>query len=186
MRFNLDDHGCPKKLMKCGTIKRLLHEADKGERRKQRQPLPHYLTLTSADERHQIDLGAGYSLVRLLSPAAFDVEGAEMAHCIGRGSYDEDLLVGGHEFYSVRHEDGGRRATIQIVPKEIDGQVYGQIRQFVGFANEVPEPHIVDLVNGVMTDYAGSRSRGRRAKSRPTPISARHSSEDLRYDELRE
>ncbi|CAN7332316.1 hypothetical protein [Neorhizobium tomejilense] len=149
---DLDDHGRPKKLMKCGTIKRLLHEADKAECRLQRQPMPHYLTLTSADERHEMGLGAGYSLVRLLSPAAFDVEGAEMGHCIGRGSYDEDLLVGGHEFYSVRDEDGRRRATIQIVPKEIDGSVYGQLRQFVGHANEIPEPHIVDLVNGVMTD----------------------------------
>ncbi|MBD8663047.1 hypothetical protein IFT59_07245 [Rhizobium sp. CFBP 8752] len=149
---DLDDEGRPKKLMKCGSMSRLLHEADKAERPLQRNPLPHFMTLTSADERHVIDLGAGYSLVRLLSLDAFDVEGAEMSHCIGRGSYDEYLLVGGHEFYSVRDEDAARRATLQIVPKLIDDRMYGQIRQFVGFANEPPEAHVAALVAGVMSD----------------------------------
>lgn len=144
-----DDQHRPLKLMKCGTLERLVHEADKAEARLHQQS-PHFLSLTSKDERYVADLGAGYTLVQLLSPAALDHESHRMRHCIGYGAYDEDLLADTARYFSVRDEDGFPRATLEIVPKDVNGSQYGQIKQFQGRRNSRPDDHVVDLVHGVM------------------------------------
>lgn len=147
---NVDALGRPKKLLKAGDLKVLVHEADKAEARLHQRD-PHYLSLTSKDEVFVAQLGAGYTLVRLLSPEALDLESDRMRHCIGHGSYDEDLAHGSSAFYSVRDENGMPRATLEIVPREVDCTMYGQIRQFRGRRNANPEAHLVDLVGGIKT-----------------------------------
>jgi hypothetical protein len=145
---NVDELGRPKKLLKAGDLKVLVHEADKAEARLHQRD-PHYRSMTSKDETFVVELGAGYTLVRLLSPDALDLESDRMRHCIGHGSYDEDLAHGSSAFYSVRDEDGMPRATLEIVPREVDGTMYGHIRQFRGRRNANPEAHVVDLVGGI-------------------------------------
>lgn len=145
-----DDQHRPLKLMKCGTLERLVHEADKAENRLH-QRHPHFLALSSKDESWELDLGAGYSLVRLLTTNALDFEGARMRHCIGHGSYDKDLHEG-EEFYSIRDPDNRPRATLQIVPRVVDGQTLGRVRQCQGPRNTTPHAHVLDLVAGAMSD----------------------------------
>ncbi len=147
---NLDNLGRPKKLMKSGDLAGLVHEADKAMNHHQQQS-PHFLSLSSKDERYERDLGAGYTLVRMLSPDALDVESDRMHHCLGHGSYDEDLTFGTSAFYSVRDQDGAPRATLEIVGREVDGNLYGHIKQFRGRRNADPEAHVVDLVGGIKT-----------------------------------
>lgn len=145
---NVDDLGRPKKLLKAGCLKVLVHEADKAEARLHQRD-PHFLSLTSEDERHVCALGAGYTLVQLLSPDALDQEGSRMRHCIGHGSYDEDLLANTARFFSVRDQDGMPKATLEIVPWDVDGIQYGKIRQFRARRNADPDVHIVDLISGI-------------------------------------
>ena len=145
-----DDQHRPLKLMKCGSLERLVHEAEKAEARLHQRD-PHFLSLTSKDEVFVADLGAGYTLVRLLSPDALDMESDRMRHCIGHGSYDEDLAFGTSAFYSVRDQEGAPRATLEIVGREVDGNLYGHIKQFRGRRNADPEAHVVDLVGGIKT-----------------------------------
>lgn len=153
---NVDDLGRPKKLMKCATMEALSQEADKlmarrpnsGPRRPSREVL-----LGPEDEVFVRELGAGYTLVRLLSSAALDVEGMRMRHCIGNGGYDwrlEDRH--GYSYFSIRDEHGQPRATIETATRLIDEITYGQIRQFQGPRNEPPEAHVVDLVIGAMAE----------------------------------
>ncbi|KQS84841.1 PcfJ domain-containing protein [Rhizobium sp. Leaf383] len=148
-----DDQQRPVKLMKAGSLERLVHEADKAEARL-RSGLPHYLSLSANDERYERELGAGYTLVRLLTRDALDVESERMRHCIGNGAYDENLSDGGHLYYSVRDEHGQPKATLEIVAKLIDGLTYGEVRQFQGRANRTPDRHVVDLVDGIMTEMS--------------------------------
>lgn len=166
-----DDLGRPLKLMKCGSLERLVHEANKAESRLHQKGLPHFMALTSHDEVFVTDLGAGYTLVQLLSPDALDVESDRMRHCIGHGAYDENLILGGFRYYSVRDEYGAARATLEIVPRVVDGVVYGQLKQFRGRRNAAPEPHVADLIAGVMD--------GMRWIEKPQTKSAVATDEDL-------
>lgn len=163
-----DDQHRPLKLMKCGTLERLVHEADKAEARLHQQS-PHFLSLTASDERYVADLGAGYTLVRLLSPDALDLESDRMRHCLGHGAYDEALEFGAAKFFSVRDEHGVPRATLEIVPREIDGQIYGQVRQFRGRRNADPEAHVADLVTGVMSSMRWIETPKTKDRAAPLP-----------------
>ncbi len=131
---NVDANGHPKKLMKCGSLDRLVHEATKGLRQRNLREI----ILGPEDEAFVCDLGAGHTLVQLFSPAALRKEGLLMHHCVGQGAYDDLLGDPDVGFFSVRTENGKPLATL-----EIRG---GYIRQFRGPTNIEPSDAVKDLV----------------------------------------
>lgn len=133
---NVDDNGFPKKLIKCGSLKRLVHEATKGLRQRNVQDI----ILGPEDETFVYDLGAGHTLVQLLSRAALRKEGLRMRHCIGSGGYDALLDDPGTGMYSVRNQNGKPKATLELRD--------GFVRQFRGPANAEPSTAVKDLVAG--------------------------------------
>ncbi len=134
---NLDGQGYPKKLMKAGSLARLVHEADKGLRARKASDV----VLGPEDEQFVADLGAGHALVELLSPLGLRKEGSIMRHCIGHGGYDWQLAEADRHIYSVRDPDGAPLATL-----EVHGSA---VRQFRTARNEDPTPAVIDLVSGV-------------------------------------
>jgi hypothetical protein len=86
----LDTEGRPLKLMKCGTIERLTHEADRAMKRWNSKPI----TEPSVGTEHVFDCGEGYSIFKLVTPEALDVESGVMGHCVGNGAYDSALKNG--------------------------------------------------------------------------------------------
>ncbi|WP_234882490.1 PcfJ domain-containing protein [Agrobacterium pusense] len=131
---NLGSGGHPKKLLKCGSIERLFHEARKGLPVRKASDV----ALGPEDEVFVADLGAGHTLVELLSPMALRKEGSRMGHCIGHGSYDWQLAETDRHLYSVRDPDGAPLATL-----EVHGSV---VRQFRGAQNGHPPPAIIYLL----------------------------------------
>src|SRR5690606_8166254 len=107
----VDARGRPLKLMKCGDIDRLLHEADKAMR-KRLQGL--YGKVGEGDEVTVAELAGGYSVVRLMTARALDVESRRMAHCVGLGAYDEALERGTIEIYSLRNGKDQPLITIEV------------------------------------------------------------------------
>jgi hypothetical protein len=148
---NVDNNGLPKKLMKCQSVEALYNESVKCMRGRQPQRKSER-DLTTDDERHVADLGAGYTVVELLSPEALDVESTRMRHCIGNGSYDRKLSHPGFYYFSIRDENGCPQATVELTPKLIDNQFTSVIRQFQGSRNTAPEPFLVEMFNTVVDD----------------------------------
>lgn len=138
---NVDADGNPKKLMKCASLDRLVHEATKGLRQRNLKEI----VLGPEDEAFVIGLGAGHTLVQLFSRSALRAEGMRMHHCIGRGSYDELLGDPNVGFFSIRTENGKPIATIEIRD--------GYIRQFRGPANSEPTDAMKDLVAGAAAAF---------------------------------
>ncbi|QND41846.1 hypothetical protein HB770_04195 [Rhizobium leguminosarum bv. viciae] len=136
---NVDEQGYPKKLMKCGSLDRLVHEASKGLRYRNAR-LARDVVLGPTDEYFIHDLGAGHTLVQLRSRAALRKEGTLLRHCIGQGSYDDFLDDHDVVLASVRDPDGDPLATL-----EVRG---GYIRQFRARANAEPSGALKDLVAG--------------------------------------
>jgi hypothetical protein len=95
------------------------------------------------DEETIADLGGGYTLVRMLTPEALDLESHRMHHCLGHGSYDGRLKSGWDRYLSVR--DGKRRpaATIEL-RRESSGR--WSMRQVAGKRNERPERAVMDVI----------------------------------------
>lgn len=148
---NVDEKNRPKKLMKCRTVQALYDESQKCMRGRQ-SPKKSAKHLTEADERHVVDLGAGYTVVELLTPDALDVESTRMRHCIGHGNYDRKLGHPGFHFFSVRDAEGQPCATVELTPKLVDGVPTSVVRQFQGQRNAAPEPHLVEMFNAVLDD----------------------------------
>lgn len=148
----VDNKGCPKKLMKCGSLERLVFEATKGLRERNVK-LAREVVLGLEDERFVADLGAGHTLVRLSSRAALRKEGLLMQHCIGQGGYDELLDDPNFKFLSVRDPDGKPLATL-----EIRG---GFIRQFRAAGNADPSDAVKDLVAGAADAFGWQDWRNR-------------------------
>ncbi len=133
----VDEHGRPKKLMKCGSLDRLLHEADKAMAR------AHSLVPNSERAREEV-VGTyeGYEVVLLQSPEALDVEGRRMGHCIGHGSYDQRLSDPGLKYASIR-KNGVPVATVEAV-QHTDGHWY--IRQAYGPRNRHVDAEVMDFM----------------------------------------
>lgn len=149
---SVDEHGRAKKLMKCHTMEALFDECQKCiARLPSPVTLPADHELGADDERVIMELAEGYTIVELLTPAALDVESVRMRHCIGHGGYDAKLTDRyGYHLYSVRGNDGHPVATIETTNRTIDGQLYHQVRQFVGPRNAIPEYNVVAAVNAAM------------------------------------
>ncbi|AWM24084.1 hypothetical protein AOX55_0000807 [Sinorhizobium fredii CCBAU 25509] len=149
---NVDAQGYPKKIMKCGSLQRLVREATKGLRQRNLREI----LLGPEDEHFALDLGAGHTLVRLTSRAALRAEGLRMRHCIGQGGYDELLDDPDVQFFSVRNGDGKPLATLEIRDTFV--------RQFRGPANSEPTEAVKDLVAGAAAAF-GWRDWSERPRS---------------------
>ena len=108
---NVDELGRPKKLMKFSTLADILKEVDKAMARKNASQAK---ALSTSDERHVADLADGYKVVRLMTPAALDLESRRMHHCVGHGSYDRGVIDGTTEIYSVRKPNGMPVVTLEV------------------------------------------------------------------------
>ncbi len=142
---HVDEHGRPKKLMKCGSLDRLLHEANKAMHRAN-SLVP---TLDRAREEY-VGTYDGYEVVMLLSPEALDIEGREMGHCIGQGAYDKLLSDPTVRYASIR-KDGVPVATVEAV-QHVDGHWY--VRQASGPRNRP----VGDEITGFITHHLHLRT----------------------------
>lgn len=147
---NRDSRGRPKKLMKCGSVEQLVHEADKWMRREPTAVVAQR-ALGPDDIRWEADLGNGFHLVRLLSPEALDAETMVLRHCIGRGSYDANLERDGYEYLSVRDSEGVPVATLEVV--------HGLLIQCRGHRNATPSSEVLAVVDGYMYARADAEDR---------------------------
>lgn len=132
---HVDEHGRPRKLMKCGSILALFNEAEKQLRivaQRQAAQVDTQFALTSTDIKWIASIGDDLHIVQLLSAAALDEESARMGHCIGLGGYD-DRVEGDQRrwsYWSVRNSDGYPLATLEV--RE------GVVRQLSGRGNRAP------------------------------------------------
>ena len=133
---NVDGQGRTKKLMKFGSVDAIVKEADKAML-KSAQKLRN-VKLADGDEELVEMLADGYYVVRLLTPEALDRESAQMQHCIGNGGYDDYLLDGTHEYYSLRDPSGRPHVTV-----EVSG---GSAVQLQGKQNATPARKYLDLL----------------------------------------
>ncbi|GAA2884529.1 hypothetical protein GCM10010837_42910 [Aminobacter niigataensis] len=108
---HVDDQGRPRKLMKCGSIAQLSHEADKAMRMRLQGKS---FMVDAGDEITLASLTEGFVVMRLLSSRALDLESQRMQHCIGHGAYDEALSNGTTEIYSLRDKTGRPHVTIEV------------------------------------------------------------------------
>ncbi|MDQ0318986.1 hypothetical protein QO002_001124 [Pararhizobium capsulatum DSM 1112] len=135
---NLGPDGYPKKIMKCGSLQRLVHEANKGFQARKVADV----ALGPDDEALVADLGASHILVELLSPLALRKEGSGMRHFIGHGGYDWLLGKADRHVYSVRDPDGAPLATLEVHDRVV--------RQFRAELNEHPSAAVIDLVSSIV------------------------------------
>lgn len=138
---NVDELGRPKKLMKFGTLDDILREVDKAMARRNAQQAK---ALSVADERHIADLADGYKVVRLMTPAALDLESRRMHHCVGHGSYDRGVLDGSTEIYSLRKPNGMPVVTIEIALDRDDDDAI--IEQVEGAHNSGLDPEHIAIL----------------------------------------
>ncbi|MGO4558281.1 PcfJ domain-containing protein [Mesorhizobium sp. 2RAF21] len=137
---NLDERGRPKKLLKCSSYEDLVREADKSMDRKNAQAVR---ALGPEDEQHIADLGNGYTLVRMFTPEALDIESRRMSHCVGHGSYDKKLTTDWFRYLSVR--DAKRRPTATIELRQ-EPNARWSISQCYGKRNARPDREVMDIL----------------------------------------
>lgn len=121
----LDADGRPLKLMKCGTIERLTHEADRAMKRWNSRPA----VAPSEGAELIFDCGEGYRVYKLVTTAALDAESGMMGHCVGNGGYDAAIENGELEIYSLRDGAGKSHVTIEVETRR------WRITQMMGRAN---------------------------------------------------
>lgn len=129
-----DDKGRPKKIMKCGSIQALAHEAEKMNQKRNASGGLKRKPLGSGDVQCIADLDGGLYLHRLLSARALDVESRIMDHCVGDGDYDEALRDPHHLILSIRDSSGNQLATAEVAN--------GVVEQVVGPSNMSPPRYV--------------------------------------------
>lgn len=99
----------------------------------------------------------GMEIVQLTTPEALDYESEYMGHCVGKGSYDEDVKKGTVKIYSLRDADSMPHATFEVrtnnkTPKDT-------IYQCKGKGNKAPVeryvPYIQEFVKAKDFDILG-------------------------------
>ena len=66
-----------------------------------------------------MNLGNGFSVVRLLTAESLDKESDYMGHCVGKGGYDRGIISGSIRIYSIRDAKGEPHATIEVKNSDI-------------------------------------------------------------------
>lgn len=129
---NVDEKGRPRKLMKFGSVDQILKEADKAMLRANQRTGK--AAIKEGDEEIVAELADGYTLVRMMTPAALDRESRTMQHCIGNGGYDDELGKEWARFLSLRDASGNPHVTMDISVNE--DRLH--INQIKGKQNAVP------------------------------------------------
>lgn len=136
----VDDKGRPRKLLKFGSVAQIVREADKAmEKANQRTGK---VSLVEGEEIVIAELEDGYTLVRMLTPAALDRESKAMQHCIGHGSYDEHLNDSKLLYLSLRDPFGKPHVTMEIQDHGSKMHIY----QLNGKQNDVPRGKYLALL----------------------------------------
>ncbi|MBZ5762408.1 PcfJ domain-containing protein [Rhizobium sp. VS19-DR104.2] len=133
---NVDDRGRPRKLLKFNSVDGVVAEADKAMSKSSLRRSK--AELGEDDETTDAKLSDGFSLVRLLTPAALHRESARMRHCIGDGAYDAHLTDERYRYLSLRDDSGKVHPTLEIWD--------GRVTQFHGKQNSRPLPLHVEKV----------------------------------------
>jgi len=71
------------------------------------------------DVKSVMELGDGFTAVRLFTEYALDEESKYMRHCVGDGDYDKDVENGRIQIYSIRDKEGMPHATIEVKDNKI-------------------------------------------------------------------
>lgn len=129
---NVDEKGRPRKLMKFGDVDQILKEADKAMLKANQRAGK--AALMEGDEEIVAELADGYTLVRMLTPAALDRESKLMQHCIGNGAYDGELTKEWVRYLSLRDPAGNPHVTMDTT--DLKEQMF--INQIKGKQNAVP------------------------------------------------
>jgi hypothetical protein len=108
----VDTEGRPLKLMKFGTVEQIVDEANKAMAKRRGDAAS--LKPAAGGTKPVYDAGDGWTLVRLLTPEALDIEGREMGHCVGQGAYDYGLSTNFTGIYSLRDPIGKSHVTLEI------------------------------------------------------------------------
>lgn len=95
--------------------------------KKQLRPVLNLVENADKGTQSVFEFGDGMAIRRLLTAEALDFESDYMGHCVGRGSYDTDVLNGRIEIYSLRDRYCNPHATIKIKN--------GKLRQCKGRGN---------------------------------------------------
>lgn len=82
----------------------------------------------------------GSRIVQLLTTDALHIEGAGMGHCVGGGSYDEELATGRKKFYSLRDAQNKPHVTFEV---KVEG---GELLQCKGKENAPPVQKYIPMV----------------------------------------
>lgn len=61
-----------------------------------------------------MDLGDGFTAVKLVTAEALDAESDKMGHCVGQGGYDRAMMSGAIQIYSIRDARGEPHVTFEI------------------------------------------------------------------------
>ena len=150
---NVNEDGWPKKLLKSPDLRGLVKEADKAMLRANGKH-----SRKSLDDGHEVveyECQDGWTIVRMLTPEALDLESALMQHCVGDGAYDRILSAGGGEhfegLFSLRDRAGKPHATIEVRN--------GLLSQVQGKQNMAPIPkyipHIVGFIRARKIAFEG-------------------------------
>lgn len=134
----LNEHGIPRKIAKFGTVRQILDEADKAMLRMSSSMSKE---VNVDGETVVMELVDGYSLVRMVSEMALDVESISMGHCIGHGNYDRFVADPslGRQYLSLRDRVGRPHVTIELDARE-------GIIQIQGKQNKQPLRRYLDLL----------------------------------------
>ncbi|MCS4090235.1 PcfJ domain-containing protein [Rhizobium sp. BK176] len=157
---NLDEKGRPKKLLKYPTVDALVAEVDRDMLREAGR---NEVSDSSVGTAPYMDLGDGWSMVRLLTADALDYESKIMQHCIGNGAYDDQLTDPTKLFLSMRDPAGRPHVTIALssgVYEQISGKQNAfpaprYVKRLASFFRAVGELSYLDGTHGVVADIHG-------------------------------
>jgi hypothetical protein len=141
----VDDQGRPLKLMKFGAVSQILDEADKAMAKRRGDAVT--LKPEAGGTKVIYDAGDGWTLVRLMTPEALDIEGREMGHCVGQGAYDYGLANNFIGIYSLRDPMGKSHVTLEI------NHPMDKVQQIKGKQNKPPKAEYMRRLlgwNGLM------------------------------------
>ncbi|MCS4089685.1 PcfJ domain-containing protein [Rhizobium sp. BK176] len=127
----LNENGIPFKLAKFGTVEQIVDEANKAMAKRRGDGATRKSHAGGTESVY--DAGDGWSIVRLLTPEALDIEGHEMGHCVGQGAYDYGLSKNTVGIYSLRDPYGKSHVTLEIKHS------MAELRQIKGKQNKPPK-----------------------------------------------
>lgn len=138
-----DNQGRPLKLIKFGSLKQALAEAQKMTPRS----IPAQ-TDTSADTKTVMKFPDGSRIVELLSTASLRDEGEALGHCMALGRQDAKLTQGTHAYYSLRDLYGNPHVTMEV----LRGRTQNTLIQVRGKQNALPTNKYMPFILAFATE----------------------------------